>query len=98
MSRASQGVFQGLRELFPEEVSAILRSNEEGPEAPYPTRIGVYCDRCHWTEERDFIVTDSMTKPERLELIRNFARMKLGWFCGSNGDDVCRLCRSGESE
>ncbi|GAA1164331.1 hypothetical protein F4556_002382 [Kitasatospora gansuensis] len=56
----------------------------------YPARLGVYCDTCHTTAEGDFVVSDAMTKPERLELIRAHVRT-LGWSCTAAGD-YCPTC------
>ncbi|MET7713708.1 hypothetical protein [Streptomyces sp. NPDC005407] len=74
----------------PEEVSAILRSNDTSPEAPYPCQIGVYCDDCGTVVSRDFIVNDLMPKPERLELARAALRAE-GWTCDADGD-LCPPC------
>lgn len=76
--------------ITPEEVLAILRDPDTGPDAPYPCSIGVNCDEC-WTVVRgDFIVTDRMEKPDRLELARSFLRGQ-GWTC-TEEHDLCPSC------
>lgn len=75
----------------PEQISAILRSDDTSPEAPYPCQIGVYCDDCSTTVERDYIVNDLMSKPERLEVARTHLRAE-GWQCDADGD-YCPTCR-----
>lgn len=79
------------RAVTPEELSAILRSDDDGPDALYPCRIGIFCDGCETVEERDFLVNDRTTKPERLELIRAFVRT-LGWLADAV-EDLCPPCR-----
>jgi hypothetical protein len=59
----------------------------------YPAQLGVYCDTCDLTIKGDFIVSDSMAKPERLELIRAHVRT-LGWSCTEAGD-YCPTCVPG---
>lgn len=78
----------------PEVVSAILRSDDTGHDALYPCQIGVFCDNCGIVVQRDFLVNDRTTKPERLELIRAIARTQ-GWSC-ENGEDLCPSCAAEE--
>jgi hypothetical protein len=79
-----------VRFVSPGIASAILRSDDDGPDALYPCAIGVYCDECGTVVKEDFFVNDRMTKPERLELIRSHAR-SLGWACDMHGD-MCPPC------
>ena len=79
------------RTATPEQVSAILRSADTGPDAPYPCQIGVYCDDCGTTVKRDYIVNDLMSKPERLEIARTHLRAE-GWQCDADGD-YCPTCK-----
>ncbi|MER7807881.1 hypothetical protein [Streptomyces sp900116325] len=57
----------------------------------YPCGLGVFCDTCGTTFEGDFIVTDTMTKSERLEVVRRHVRAKEGWQCDHTGD-FCPGC------
>jgi hypothetical protein len=85
------------RAVTPGELSAILRSDDDGPDALYPCRIGVFCDACHAVEERDFLVNDRTSKPERLELIRAFA-CTLGWSINAYGDWCPPCVAAGKAE
>lgn len=57
----------------------------------YPCGLGVYCDSCGTEFRGDFIVTDTMTKPERLEVVRTHVRTTLRWQCDAGGD-FCESC------
>ncbi|XMN09344.1 hypothetical protein ACK8N7_26540 [Streptomyces griseobrunneus] len=59
----------------------------------YPCGLGIFCDTCGTEFRGDFIVTDTMTKAERLEVIRNHVRTKLGWQSDETGDN-CPSCRT----
>ncbi|MBE4790269.1 hypothetical protein [Streptomyces caniscabiei] len=83
------------RTADPDVVLAILRSDDTGPDAPYPCQIGVYCDDCATTVKRDIIVNDRMTKPERLEAARAHLRAD-GWTCDETGD-FCPACQPKET-
>jgi hypothetical protein len=76
--------------LHPDTVSAIMRDPDNGPDALYPSRLGVFCDADGTVIEADFIVNDRVTKWERLELIREYARTH-GWKCTTLGD-FCPDC------
>lgn len=78
------------RTASPEAVSAMLRSTDTGPDAPYPCQIGVNCDECGTVVTGDYIVNDRMTKPERLEVARTNLRAG-GWSCTAAGD-FCPAC------
>ncbi|SDM76560.1 helix-turn-helix domain-containing protein [Streptomyces wuyuanensis] len=75
----------------PDAVLAMLRSDDTGPDAPYPSLIGVYCDGCGTTVERDIVVSDRMSKAERFEAARVHLRRE-GWSCTSSGD-LCPTCK-----
>lgn len=57
----------------------------------YPAQLGVYCDNCRTEWVGDFVVSDSDTKAQRLELVRNHVRTELGWSVGPAGD-FCPAC------
>ncbi|KIF67579.1 hypothetical protein HY68_01350 [Streptomyces sp. AcH 505] len=78
--------------VTPEFVSAMLRSTDTGPDAPYPAAISVFCDTCGTTVTNDFVVSDRITKPERLELARNHLRNTARWSCTPAGD-FCPTCK-----
>lgn len=52
----------------------------------FPCRIGVYCDTCGTTVAGDYVVSESMTKPQRLEVARAHLRRREGWRCDQTGD------------
>lgn len=79
-----------VRELHPDTVSSIMRSDDTGPDALYPSRIGVNCDECWTVVEDDFIVSDRVTKAERFEIARKRLRRQ-GWSCTEDGD-LCGDC------
>ncbi|MFE7128921.1 hypothetical protein [Streptomyces sp. NPDC057617] len=58
----------------------------------YPCGLGISCDTCGTTLRGDFIVTDTMTKAERLEVVRNHVRTTQGWQCDGTGD-YCPKCK-----
>lgn len=78
------------RTADPDVVSAILRSDDTGPDALYPCQIGVYCDDCGTTVKRDYLVNDNTSKPARLEIARSHLRNE-GWICDATGD-FCPPC------
>jgi hypothetical protein len=72
--------------LTPEIVSAILRD----PESPYyPTQITVFCDHCGTERTGDYIVSDLMTRDERLAVARKHLVDTEGWEHTTDGDDFC---------
>lgn len=83
------------RTATPEEVSAILRSPDTGPDAPYPAAIGLFCDECLAEVVNDYIVSDSMDQEERFEVARKHLRT-MGWDCTSAGD-FCPSCTAGSA-
>lgn len=76
----------------PDAVLAMLRSDDTGPDAPYPSRIGVYCDGCGTVEEREIVVSDRMSKAARFEAARVHLRRE-GWSCTPDADH-CPDCRA----
>lgn len=83
------------RTADPDAVLAILRSDDTGPDAPYPCQIGVYCDDCGTIIKLDIVVNDRMSKPERLEAARAHLRED-GWTCDADGD-FCPACQQQEA-
>lgn len=63
----------------------------------YPCGLGVYCDSCGTEFRGDFIVVDTMTKAERLEVVRNHVRTAMGWQCDATGD-YCPTCKPTEKD
>ncbi|MBO3751565.1 hypothetical protein J5X84_36295 [Streptosporangiaceae bacterium NEAU-GS5] len=55
-----------------------------GPDE-FPAQISVCCDWCHTTVTGDYVVNETMAKPERLEVARATLRRK-GWQCDESGD------------
>ena len=56
----------------------------------YPAAITVFCDSCDLTVTNDFVVSDRVTKAERLEFARAHLRGE-GWSCAEAGD-FCPAC------
>jgi hypothetical protein len=52
----------------------------------YPCQIGVYCDDCGFTRTGDYLVSDLMTKDERLSVARNWLVRNENWQCDADGD------------
>lgn len=77
--------------LTMERMTEILRDPDDGPDALYPTRLGVFCDADGAVIEADIIVNDRVSKPERLEMIRQYARGQ-GWKCEDIGDFCPECC------
>jgi hypothetical protein len=78
-------------------VVANLPDEDDRPTGQkYPCALGVFCDTCGTTLRGDFIVTDTMTKPERLEVVREHVR-GLGWSCTEAGD-YCPTCTTTTKE
>ncbi|MFD8687810.1 hypothetical protein [Streptomyces sp. NPDC059651] len=73
----------------------VFGSAEEGTPTgqKYPCGLGVYCDSCGTEFRGDFIVVDTMSKAERLEVVRDHVRTALRWQCDSTGD-YCPDCRT----
>lgn len=58
----------------------------------YPCQLAVTCDRCGNEFGGDFWVNDSLTKADRLAIVRNCAVINHGWSCGKAGD-FCPACK-----
>ncbi|MFI8817480.1 MULTISPECIES: zinc finger domain-containing protein [unclassified Streptomyces] len=57
----------------------------------YPTLLGVSCDHCSMEWRGDFVVSDAMTKAQRLDVVRDHVRTAEGWQSGATGD-FCPNC------
>jgi len=69
--------------LPPEIISAILRD----PDSPYyPSQITVFCDTCGIQETADYLVSESMTRQERLDVARRHLARTKGWRTDETGD------------
>jgi hypothetical protein len=84
-------------------MTVYVRHPETGQERPYqltgnefPSQIGVFCDGCGTTVERDYVVSETMTQPERFEVARASLRHE-GWQCDSSGD-WCPACGAPASQ
>ncbi|MDT0432780.1 hypothetical protein [Streptomyces salyersiae] len=71
---------------------ALAATGRPAAEEGYPCGLGVYCDTCGTEWRGDFIVTDTMSKAQRLDVVRNHARTELGWQCDAAGD-FCPECK-----
>ncbi|MBK3555680.1 hypothetical protein JHN55_03785 [Streptomyces sp. MBT56] len=72
--------------LTPEIVSAILRD----PNSPlYPSQITVFCDHCGVEATGDYMVSEHMTRAERLAVARKHLVDTAGWESTDDGDDFC---------
>ena len=80
----------------PDTVLAILRSDDDGPDALYPCQIGVFCDGCGTIVKRDILVNDALGKAERLEAARSHLRGD-GWQCDADGD-WCPSCLADDED
>ncbi|MFE0877294.1 hypothetical protein ACFW4X_20965 [Streptomyces smyrnaeus] len=58
----------------------------------FPCGIAVFCDQCGTTHRGDYIVTDQMTRGDRLEVARDHLRRNEGWSCTADGD-FCPGCK-----
>ncbi|MFD3574740.1 hypothetical protein [Streptomyces sp. NPDC058644] len=56
------------------------------PPETYPSAITVFCDQCGTEVTGDYLVTDAMTKDERLEVARAHLRNTARWSCTPAGD------------
>lgn len=86
----------------PEDPAATYRPDEHTPAAlmaaarfntgndSFPCNIGIDCDWCGTAVERDYVVNERMTRPQRHELARSYLRA-LGWTC-TPGSDLCPAC------
>jgi hypothetical protein len=79
-------------------MNVYLRDPETGQDRPYqlapdeyPSQISVFCDGCGTTVTRDYVVSETMSRPERLEVARASLRGE-GWRCDESGD-WCPTCK-----
>jgi hypothetical protein len=72
--------------LTPEIVNAIVRDMDD---PRYPCQITVFCDHCGLKNTGDYMVSDDMTKAERLAAARAHLVANEGWEHTADGDDFC---------
>ncbi|MGC5343672.1 hypothetical protein [Streptomyces sp. DT171] len=74
------------------DVEEQRRAAETDPGERYPTLLSVYCDSdtCDIEWRGEFLVSDTMTKADRLDVVRRCVR-SLGWQCDPAGD-FCPDC------
>ncbi|HEY9410948.1 MAG TPA: hypothetical protein VIP77_15305 [Jiangellaceae bacterium] len=75
-------------ELTPEQVTAAIRDPESGL---MPVQIGVFCDDCGTTAERDYLVSEDTTQKGRFAIARAHLAKNEGWQCDLYGD-FCPNC------
>lgn len=63
----------------------------EADEEKYPASIGIYCDRCGTSAERDYVVSDRMNRQQRFAAARRHLNANEGWQCDGTGD-LCPKC------
>lgn len=56
------------------------------PAETYPAQITVFCDRCGYERTGDYVVTDRMTRAQRLAAARRHLDTNEGWSCTAAGD------------
>ncbi|MYZ37499.1 MULTISPECIES: hypothetical protein [unclassified Streptomyces] len=73
--------------LTPEIVNAIIRD----PSSPlYPSQITVFCDHCGTEKTADYMVSEDMTRAQRLGVARKHLVNNEGWeHDADTGDDFC---------
>ncbi len=59
------------------------------PAETYPSQITVFCDHCGTEWTGDYLVTDLMTRDERLAVARQHLVTNEGWEHTNDGDDFC---------
>ena len=72
--------------LTPDVVNAIVRDMDD---PRYPSRITVFCDHCGVKHTGEYMVSEDMTRDERLAVARNHLVQNEGWEHTSDGDDYC---------
>lgn len=63
--------------------------NDQPTGQKYPAQITVFCDHCGHERTGDYIVTDTMTRAERLAVARKHLVANEGWEHADDGDDFC---------
>lgn len=76
-----------------EAVNAIVRDMDD---PRYPSRIGVYCDRCGVTHTGEYMVSTEMSSNERLAVARKHLSEAEGWQCDDTGDFCPAHARSAQ--
>ncbi|WP_329215110.1 hypothetical protein OG352_06045 [Streptomyces sp. NBC_01485] len=72
--------------LTPEIVTAIVLD----PDSPlYPDQITVFCDHCGVENTGEYMVSEDMTRTERLAVARQHLVQNEGWEHTGDGDDFC---------
>ncbi|WP_424862123.1 zinc finger domain-containing protein [Streptomyces sp. MMS24-I29] len=75
-----------------DHVAANLPDEDDTPTGQrFPCGITVFCDHCGAETRGDYIVTDAMTKAQRLDVARNHLRNNAGW-SGDENVDYCPDC------
>lgn len=85
---------RGRKHHHANDVARLAAELEEAraavPAENYPCQLGVSCDQCGAEWAGDFVVNDSVTKADRLALVRKEVVTNHGWACGEN--DLCPKC------
>jgi hypothetical protein len=76
--------------VTPEEIAAAIRDPDSGA---MPVQVGVFCDDCGTTVERDYLVAEDSTQKQRFQVARHHLRQNEGWQCDEHGD-FCPACVS----
>lgn len=74
--------------LTPEQIAAAIRDPNSGL---MPAQIGVFCDDCGATAERDYLVPEDSTQKGRFAIARAHLAKNEGWQCNQYGD-FCPNC------
>ena len=70
----------------PDIVNAIIRD----PDSPlYPSRITVFCDHCGVQDTGEYMVSEQMSRVERLAVARRHLVANKGWEHTDDGDNFC---------
>lgn len=63
----------------------------------YPDSIGVFCDACRTEVVHDYVVSDDMTREQRLAVARHHLTRNQGWACTGAGD-FCPACAEARAQ
>jgi hypothetical protein len=72
----------------PDKCASTLAGMSQ-PAELYPAQITVFCDHCGTEATRDYVVSDDMTRAERLAVARKHLVTNEGWQHDDDGDDFC---------
>lgn len=72
--------------LTADVVNAIVRDMDD---PRYPSQITVFCDHCGVENTGDYMVSEDMTRDERLAVARKHLVANEGWEHTADGDDFC---------